>query len=83
LVSLLLVRPAGRRKPAADDGMDAIIVSVIIELHRAEQIAVIGHRDGGHLLLLGELHQLRNFARAVEQRIIGVTVKMNERTRHR
>ena len=52
---------------------------VVVELDRAEQIAVIGHGDGGHFLLDGQVHQLRNFAGAVEQRIIGVAMQMNER----
>ena len=31
--------------------MDALRLGGVVELHRAEQIAVIGHGDRGHLLL--------------------------------
>src|SRR5579862_796891 len=67
---------------AADHRMDAPRLGVVVELHRAEQIAVIGHSHGGHLLLDRQIHQLRNFASAVEQRIIGVAMQMNKRRGH-
>ena len=51
----------------------------VVELHRAEQIAVIGHGDGGHLLLDHDLHQLVDFAGAVEQGIVGVAMQVDER----
>ena len=68
---------------AADHRMDAVLFRLIVELHRAEQIAVIRHGDRGHLLLLRELHELRNLARPVEQGVIGMAMKMNERVRHK
>ncbi len=67
---------------AADDGMDAFGFGVVVELDRAEEVAVIGHGDGGHFLLGDDLHELGDFAGAVEQRVVGVAVKMNERVRH-
>ena len=36
---------------AADDGLDALRLGCVVELDGAEQVAVIGHGDGGHLLL--------------------------------
>ena len=36
---------------AADDGMDAVGLGRVVELDRAEEVAVIGHGDGGHFLL--------------------------------
>ncbi len=67
---------------AADDGVDAVVLGVVVELDRAEEVAVIGHGDGGHFLLGDDLHELRDLAGSVEQRVVGVAVKMNERVRH-
>ena len=52
---------------AADDRVDALGLSRVVELDRAEQVAMVGHGDGGHLLLLHRLHQTADFAGAVEQ----------------
>ena len=43
---------------AADHRMDALGLGGVVELHRAEQIAVIGHGDRRHLLLGDQIHQL-------------------------
>ncbi len=63
---------------AADDGMDAGGFGGVVELHRAEEVAVIGHGHGGHFLLGDDLHQLVDIAGAVEQGIIGVAVQVDE-----
>ena len=68
---------------AADHRMDALLLGLVVELHRAEQIAVVGHGDGGHLLLLHLLHQLRDFAGSIEQRVVGVAMQMNKGRGHR
>jgi hypothetical protein len=39
---------------------------------------VVRHGDRGHILLRDDIHQLVDFAGAVEQGIVGVVVKMNE-----
>ena len=64
---------------AADDGVDTLGVGLVIEFDRAEQIAVICHGDRGHFLFRHNLHQLLNFAGTVEEGVIGMTMKMNER----
>ena len=64
---------------AADHGMDAAGLGGVIELDGAEQVAVIGHGDRRHLLFDRDLHQLVDIAGAVEQGIVGVAMKMNER----
>ena len=64
---------------AADDRMDAFRLGRVVELDGAEEVAVIGHGDGGHLLALRDLHQLLDFAGAVEQRVVGMAVEMDER----
>ena len=63
---------------AADDGLDSLRFGGVVEADRAEEIAVIGHRDGGHFLLGDDVHQLVDFAGAVEKRVVGVVVKVNE-----
>ena len=66
---------------AADHRMHALGFGAVVKLHRAEKISVIGHRHGGHLLLDDEIHQLTDLAGAVEQRIIGMAMQMDERRR--
>ena len=66
---------------AADDGMDALRFGGVVELDGAEEIAMVGHGDGGHLLLGDDVHQLVDFAGAVEQGVVGVAVQVNERHR--
>ncbi len=63
---------------AADDGMHAGLPGGVIEFHRAEEVAVIGHGHRRHLLLDGELHQLIDIARPIQQRIVGVAMQVDE-----
>ena len=58
--------------------MDAVGFGGVVELDGAEEIAVIGHADGGHLLFGADLHELVDFAGAVEQGIVGVVVEVDE-----
>ena len=67
---------------AADHRVDALLLGVVVELDRAEQVAVIGHGDGGHFLLGRQVHQLRDLAGSVEQRVIGVAMQMNKGRGH-
>lgn len=64
---------------AADDGVDAFGVRFVIELDGTEEIAVIRHGDGGHFLFGDNLHELLDFASAIEKGIVSVTVEVNER----
>ncbi len=59
-------------------GLNALRFGGVVEADRAEEIAVIGHRDGGHFLLGDDVHQLVDFAGAVEKRVVGVVMKVNE-----
>ena len=63
---------------AADHRMHAVLFPGVVKLHRAEQIAMVGHGDGGEILLLGEAHQLGDFAGSVQQRIVRVAMQMYE-----
>jgi len=58
--------------------MDAVGFSGVIELHRAEEVPVIGHSHGRHFLLDHEFHQLVDLACAIEQRIVGVAMQVDE-----
>src|SRR5579863_6128205 len=63
---------------ATDDRMNPLRLRGVVEADRAEEVAMIGHGDSGHFLLCDDFHELIDFARAVEQRIIGVVVEVNE-----
>ena len=63
---------------AADDGVDAGVFGGVVEGDGAEEVAVVGHADGGHFLFGADLHELVDFAGAVEEGVVGVVVKVNE-----
>jgi len=59
--------------------MDALGFGGVIELDGAEEVAVVGHGDSGHLLFGDDIHQLADLAGAVEKRIVGVAMQVDER----
>ena len=68
---------------AANDRVDSLGVGGVVELHGAEEIAVVGHGDGGHLLLDHDLHQLVDIAGSIEEGVIRVAMQMDEGHRYR
>ena len=62
----------------ADDGFDALLQRLAIELHHREEIVLVGDRDRGHAELRGALDQLRNAHHAVLQRELGVQAEVDE-----
>ena len=64
---------------AADHGVDALFLGGVVEFDGAEEIAVIGHGDRGHLLFDHQVHELGDFAGSIEQGVVGVAMKMDER----
>jgi hypothetical protein len=65
-------------KLAADDRLDARLLRLVNKLHRAIDVAVVGH---GHSFLPDfgyPFHQALHAASAVKQGIIGMEVKVNE-----
>ena len=76
----LLFQPAagGDVDLAADDGLDARLLSRVVELDGAEHVPVVGHRERRELEGGGLGHQAVQAARRVEQRILGVQVQMDE-----
>src|ERR1035438_3557876 len=82
---VVAVRGAARLVPllgyidlAANHRMDAGVLRGVIEFDRAEEVAMIGHGDGGHFLLDHDLHQLVDIAGAIEERIVGMAMQMDE-----
>ena len=63
---------------AADDRLHAVLVGGVDKMHRAEDVAVIGHGDGGHAQFLDALAQLFYVTGAVEQGIVGVEMQVDE-----
>ena len=64
---------------AADDRLHPLLPRGVIELHRAEQVAMVGQRHGRHPLLGHRIHQLVDPARAIQQRVVRVAVQVNKR----
>ena len=50
---------------AADDGVDAFVFGCVVEFDGAEEVAVVGHGDGGHFLFDDQVHELGDFAGSV------------------
>ena len=64
---------------AAKNRLDTVLSGLSVQLDRAGKGAMIGERDGGHLELGGTCGEVRDAARPVEDRVLGVDVKVNER----
>ena len=64
---------------AADDRVHAFFGSFVVELDCAEEVAMIGHSNGRHVLFLNDVYELLDITGAVEKRVIGMAVKVNER----
>ena len=64
---------------AAEDRLHAVLLGLLDELNRPGERAVVGEPDGRHLELGGARRELGNAARPVENRVLGVDVKVNER----
>jgi hypothetical protein len=62
----------------AEDRFDAALLGVVVEDHRREHVPVLGDRQRRHLETRRLIEQLVDAARAIEQRILGVQMKMNE-----
>jgi hypothetical protein len=64
---------------ATDHRMHSLLLRFVVELDRAEEVAVVRHGDGGHLLLDHQVHQLADLAGAIKQRVVGVAMQVDER----
>jgi hypothetical protein len=76
----LLVAPIAGRDVhlAADDRLHPGRHRRLVELHRAEHVAVVGHRDRRHAEGLHAGDEVGDLIRAVQQRILGVEVEVGE-----
>ena len=63
---------------ASDDRFEAGLLRFPVELERAEHHAVIGERDGRHLVLNGSINDTLNRCGTVEKTVMGVIVEMDE-----
>ena len=63
---------------AAQDRLHARFFGGIDELDRAEDVAVVGHGDRGHVEFFDALDQAFDVASAIEHGVVGMQMKMNE-----
>jgi hypothetical protein len=61
-----------------EDGLDAVRPCLLVEGDRAVQVAVVGDRDGVHPEFFDPLDELVDAVAAVEQRVLGVQVEVDE-----
>ena len=80
LRALLLLEAGAARDVglAAEDRLHARGARLLVELRRAEQVAVVGHADRALPQLLHLREERRELDRAVEQRVLRVQVQMDE-----
>ncbi len=86
VVALALLRPAvaiqarafGQVQLAAQQRLDPFGLGRVVELDRAEEISMVGHRQGLHAQLGRAIDQPVDPARAVEQAVVGMDVKVDE-----
>lgn len=64
----------------ADDRLDARLLGGVVELRGAVHVAVVGHPDRRHAQPVGLGEQRRDLGRAVQHRVLGVVVQVNERS---
>src|SRR5690348_11939417 len=75
------LRPSIARRDvhlAAEDRLDAFLLRMVVEHDRREHVAMLGHRQRRHIELRRLIEQFVDAAGAVEQRILGVQMEMNE-----
>ena len=77
------LEPAPRRDVAleADDRLDLLPASLLVELERAVEVAVVGDREGVLTERLGPRDEVRDRAEPVQQRVLGVHMEVGEHRR--
>ena len=81
----LLLQPRSGRDIhlAADDGLDALLLRRLVEIHRGVKHAVVSHRHGVELEVVRLVHQLVETTGGVEQAVLGMQMEMDKvRVRH-
>ena len=74
--------PGGHIDLTADDGLDALGLGRLVEVHRAVHDPVVGEGHGGLAQVLHPLHQVGDAAGPVQQAVFGVDVQMDESHLH-
>jgi hypothetical protein len=62
----------------ANDGLEAALSGVFVELDGARERAVVGDGDGGHTELFDTVEHAGDFLQAVEQAVMAVVVQVDE-----
>ena len=62
----------------ADYRLDARLLAGLVELHRTENVAVVGDGQSGHLEAVGALGEVLDAAGPVEQAVVAVNVEVYE-----
>lgn len=57
-------------------------LSLLVELNGTEEVAMVGHRDGGHSEFGNAVHQFTNSNGAIQERVFRVKMEMDERVGH-
>ncbi len=63
---------------AADDRLDSDVPGGVYKMHRAKNIAVVGHGHGGHAQFFHPLTEFFHVASAVKHGVVGVEVEVDE-----
>src|SRR6185437_6273468 len=66
------------RKLAADDRLDSVTRHLVGEFQGSEHVVGVGQRQGGLAVGLGQLAELGDLDRSLQQRISGMDVEMDE-----
>jgi len=64
---------------AANDGLYSVTIGLLIEVDGPEDIAVIRHGNGGHLIFLGPFQQILDADCTVQEAVLGVDMQVDER----
>ncbi len=81
LSGLGFLQPAGAGgnvEFAAQDRLEPRLPGCPVELHRSGEYPVVGERQGGQALCLGPGHQFRDPASGIQERVLGVNMKVHE-----
>ena len=63
---------------ASENRLHPALLGMVVKDHRRKHVAVLGHRERRHFQPGGLIEQLVDAARPIEQRKLGVQVKVNE-----
>ena len=68
----------GHIRFTADNGLDAVILGLLIKINSAKQVAMVRHRDGRHTVILHLLKEWSELVGSIKEAILRVKVEVNE-----